>query len=67
MRVQLRTLMSNAQGVWHPGAVLDVPDSAAKELIRGGYAVPVVSTPPIQRAVATPERVVEPSSGRKRK
>lgn len=41
MRVKLKTTMAGPQGTFAAGAVVDLEDAQARDLITGGYAVPV--------------------------
>lgn len=45
MRVKLRTLMANPNGVFLPSAIVDLPSGEAEELVKGGYAEAVEPPP----------------------
>lgn len=45
MRVKLRTLMANPNGVFLPNAIVDLPNGEAEELVKGGYAEAVEPPP----------------------
>lgn len=45
MKVKLRTLMANPNGVFLPNAIIELPIGEAEELIKGGYAE-AVNPPP---------------------
>ena len=38
MRVRMVTRYAGPDGVWQPGAVVDLPEGQAMELVAGGYA-----------------------------
>lgn len=46
MKIKLRTLLANPEGVFQPGTVVDFPEGQAKELVNGGYAEALEVTPP---------------------
>lgn len=45
MRIKLRTLMANPNGVFFPGTIIELPVGEAEELVKGGYAE-AVDPPP---------------------
>jgi len=45
MKIKLRTLVANPDGVFQPGTVVDFPDWSAKQLVNGGYAEALEITP----------------------
>ena len=53
MRVKMRSLSAGPDGIFQPGAVVEVGRKEAKELIAGGFATPVKSTE-VRKAVAPP-------------
>lgn len=46
MKIKLRTLVANPDGVFQPSTVVDFPDWSAKELVKDGYAEALEVTPP---------------------
>ena len=46
MKIKLRTLVANPDGVFQPGTVVDFPEWSAKQLVNGGFAEALEITPP---------------------
>lgn len=49
MKIVLITLMAGPDGVFQPGQDLNLPAKKARELIKAGFAVPVVRPKPKAR------------------
>jgi hypothetical protein len=64
MKVRLLTLMAGPRGVFNPGAVLDLPDQEALDLINGRHADAIK-----QDLIETADRMpqVETAAKRRRK
>lgn len=59
MLVRMTTTMAGPAGCVMPGAVIDLPDAQARQLLDGGYAVPVMQPAParqVESAVVEPPR-----------
>jgi hypothetical protein len=61
IEVRMKTISSGPLGARHPGEVYPVPDSEARELVKGGYAEFATIRPP-EKAIDTPQEaaVVKP-------
>ena len=46
MKIKLRTLVANPDGVFQPGTVVDFPEWSAKQLVDGGFAEALETAPP---------------------
>ncbi len=66
MRVRLRTILAGPSGTHRPGAIVDLPDDAARYLVESGKAAAVDA---VERATAEPsvERAVVRRKPRGRK
>ena len=42
MKIEMKTVYAGPNGNYKPGQVVDMEDQQAKDLIKGGYAVPYV-------------------------
>ena len=63
MKLLMRSLSAGPDGVFEPGAVVEVGRKEARELIDGGFATPVKSTE-VRKAVApAPQNAAMGSAG----
>ena len=60
MKVKFKTRSSGPEGTIYPGQVVDVPESEARMLAEGGYAV-LLEQPRTAEAEQTPEETEQPA------
>lgn len=60
MKVKFKTRSSGPEGTIYPGQVVDVPESEARMLAEGGYAV-LLEQPRRAEAEQTPEETEQPA------
>ena len=60
MKVKFKTRSSGPEGTIYPGQVVDVPESEARMLAEGGYAV-LLEQPRTEEAEQTPEETEQPA------
>lgn len=70
MRIRMLATMAGPQGVYRPGDVLDVDETAGKSLVAGGYAELIGPPAPVETAEEPTERVEQavgrPTRGRRK-
>lgn len=55
MKIKLKTRAAGPEGVWGIGAVLDLPEAQAKQLVDGGYADALEQPEPITEPIKKPK------------
>jgi hypothetical protein len=66
MKIRMLTRAAGPSGVWEPGQVVDVDDTAARDLIERGFAELARKKVRETATKETPEKAVSPSGTRKR-